>query len=218
MKFDAESGTVKERYRSDPGNPSTLSDDRVMSLAKDKSGFIWIGTDDGLNRFNPASGEFTQFLTKPQNPLATTQDRIWGIYPDPVENALWICTDTKGLYRYDTGDGKFQRYSGDATDKSGLRSSKVLCAFRDRSGVLWVGTEAGLYKNDPSRIKFVNYEANPADRSGISSNNVYKNIPSSTEEGFLWIATYGRGLETFNEKTGSFTHFRADPSKKEFSE
>ena len=91
--------------------------------------------------------------------------------------------------------------------EQGLSQSIINTIMKDSKGFMWFGTESGLNKYDG--YEFVIYKSNPFDSTSISNNQVQSTFED--EEGFIWIATVGGGLNKFNRETETFAHYRADP-------
>ena len=83
-----------------------LSDDQCLSISSDKSGFIWIGTNEGLNRFDGYSPKI--YRSNPFDSTALSGNRIFDTYTDK-EGYLWVSTD-KSLDKYIHGSNSFKRY------------------------------------------------------------------------------------------------------------
>ena len=104
-----------------------LSDDQCFTISKDKSGFIWVGTNEGLNRYDGYSPKI--FRSNPFDSTALSGNRIFDTYTDR-EGSLWISTD-KSIDKYIHGGNKFKRYA------TGTSPTFI---FEDEVGFLWVAT------------------------------------------------------------------------------
>ena len=102
-------------------------------MLQTKDGYVWIGTQEGLVRFN---GLAFKVFNK-ANTDAIRHDDIRVLYQDR-DGALWVGTFGGGLVRYK--DGQFTSY----TVQSGLSNNTITSMLQDRSGNLWVGTDDGL--------------------------------------------------------------------------
>ena len=133
------------RYRHDPDDRNSLSNDNVLCFHEDRNGVMWIGTGNGLNRFEPQSGEFKRVIDKDGLPNNT----IYGILEDDV-GRLWISTNN-GLCRFDPANWIFDNY--DASD--GLQGNEFnMGAFtRGASGRMYVGGINGFNIFYPDSIR-----------------------------------------------------------------
>ena len=91
--------------------------------------------------------------------------------------------------------------------EEGLSLSTIQCIYQDSKGFIWLGTEGGLYRYDGYNFKIFNH--NPDDPKSLSFNDIYAIYEDSP--GIIWIGTYGGGLNKFNMKTETFTHYRHRP-------
>jgi|GEM_PF-5513901 len=98
-------GIVFRRYRHDPYDSTSLNHDRVNALAMDSSGILWVGTQAGLSRLNPAEGCFVTNYTGRRT--ESIRHAVLSLYADPFAQ-LWIGTN-RGLYRR-RPDGSLTRF------------------------------------------------------------------------------------------------------------
>jgi ligand-binding sensor domain-containing protein/signal transduction histidine kinase len=130
-----------------------LPDKGVTSILQDQSGYLWIGTRNGLTRFDGVG--FTTF--RPIDTPERQDDQITSLYEDR-HGELWVGT-VRGLARYE--DGYFISFN----EQEGLSSERILCVGEDASGHIWAGTDAGLNRLEQSRFaSFFSLEGLPDDR------------------------------------------------------
>ncbi len=175
-----------------------LSNGKVTSIVKDTSGFVWIGTQNGLNRYD---GFETKVYTK-QNSDISSND-ISDLFLD-AKNRLWIATFGGGLNLYNAEQGGFKVFKS-SEDPNSIGSDQLNTIFEDSKGNLWIGTENGLSVFKEAQSKFVNYRHSDEFNS-ISHNSV--NDIFQTENGDLWIGTFGGGLNRFDYKKKHFQHIK----------
>src|SRR5690606_16927423 len=120
-----------------------LSQNTVFCVTQDRTGYIWIGTDDGLNKYD--GYEFTTYKHENDNQLSLSHSQINAVFEDPKGN-LWVGT-ADGLNLFDRKTETFTRISTISSSDRVIRD--VVTSFLyDHSGNLWVGTEAGLRRYD----------------------------------------------------------------------
>ena len=178
-----------------------LSQVSVNCILQDNKGFMWFGTQDGLNRFDGYT--FKVFKRDPDNPNSLSHNYVRTMIKDKSGN-LWIGTDAGGLDKYNPGTGIFNHYHHDPNDPTSLSHYCVNALFEDSSGNLWVGT----YRNGLNRLNrksgtFIHYIHQPENSNTISSNVIYAICESPPS--YLWIGTTN-GLDSFDPKTGTFKH------------
>ncbi|MEJ5312112.1 MAG: two-component regulator propeller domain-containing protein [Anaerolineae bacterium] len=180
-----------------------LSSALVMGIAQDSQGFMWFGTQDGLDKYD--GYDFTVYKNDPDDPHSLSNNFILALYVDR-SGVLWVGT-WGGLNRFDAATERFSAYRYDPDDPTSLGDDKVQVILEDSSGALWVGTEnGGLNRLDRETGHFTRYQHNPEDPHSLSHN--YVSALYEDRAGTLWVGTYGGGLEKFNRATGQFTHYR----------
>ncbi|AUD01120.1 sensor histidine kinase [Spirosoma pollinicola] len=204
-KYDGYAFTL---YQNDPLQPTSLSDNFVVSLFKDRKGNVWVGTaDGGLCRFDKRTGRFTRFNRSQTDTRSLSSNHVLAITEDRQGN-LWIATED-GLNQFNPTRGSFIRYQHQTGNPTSLSNDLVQDVLVDRQGQIWVATfGGGLNRLDPLTGRFKPYRHRPGDQSSLSHNNVKKLLEDS--QGRLWIATQGGGLNLLNQDQTSFTHFRHD--------
>lgn len=206
-------------YKEQPWMPSGLSNSHIHNIYQDKGGIIWIGTDDGLNKLDKKKNEFTHWTTEPGNKNSLSDNNVWAIYKDKT-GILWIGTD-KGLNRFDRKTGTFIHYTKDPQKPNTLSHNRVMAICEDHQGVLWLGTQGGgLNQFDKKTGTFTIYMPPPGyeplpGKTGNMSFVSHIKIISILEDHrqILWIATQNGGLNKFDRKTETFTHYMPDQKK-----
>ncbi len=181
-----------------------LSHNTVHAIFQDSEGFMWFGTEDGLNRYDGYN--FTVFKSI-QNDSTTLSDRyIARIYEDS-KKTLWFCTYDGGICRFDRATQTFKRFKNDGKDKSKFPDNLVRTAFEDSEGNFWIGTSSGgLTKFDRSNETCTNYQNNPNDINSLSHNEV--RVIYEDKNNQLWIGTNKGGLCLLDRNTIKFKRFQ----------
>jgi ligand-binding sensor domain-containing protein/signal transduction histidine kinase len=163
---------VLDSWQTEDGLPQSA----VHAVVQTRDGFLWVGTEEGLVRFDGAG--FTVYDTS--NTPGLRNDCIWALAEDRG-GTLWIGTYGGGLTRL--RDGLFTAL----TTKEGLPSDIVRTLYGDRSGALWAGTDGGgLARVDGDKVTtFTTREGLPHDRV---------NAIVEDEGGTLWVGTDDGGL------------------------
>ncbi len=197
-------------FRHQSGDPSSLSDDRVYSVYGDHTGTIWVGTHEGLDRFDPTTESFVHF-THDENVKGSISDNwVWPILEDR-SGTLWVGTFRGGLNRYDPATGTFTHYRRSDTDPRALSDDRILSLYQDQSGMIWVGTgDHGVDFFQPELSAFYHYEHDPDNPASLLDNVISATYVD--REGTVWIGTR-LGLDEVNIRTGVFTHHIHDPGQ-----
>lgn len=132
-----------------------LSNNKVNCFIQDQRGFIWIGTDDGLNRYD--GRYFTIFKKQPDNQPGLSGNIITEILEDK-KGILWIATADGGITKYDYREPlarQFRQFRHHTHDSTTIPNNVVNCMLLDRKGYLWLGTAGSdVVRFDPIKEKF----------------------------------------------------------------
>ena len=171
-----------------------LSQSSVLCIVHDSRGFMWFGTEDGLNMYD--GYEFKIFRPEPENPYSITNNRIFALHEDR-EGILWIGTNGGGLNKFDHKTGRFYAYRESGSSGS-ISADNISTIYEDRKGNLWFGTiDMGLNKL-PQKEKhkdypfFISYIHDPGDPNSLSNNHITSVYEDHRDT--LWIGTEGGGL------------------------
>jgi signal transduction histidine kinase/ligand-binding sensor domain-containing protein/CheY-like chemotaxis protein len=187
-----------------------LSNNASYCILQDHVGYIWIGTDDGLNRFDGKL--FKVYRNDPNNPASLSLNMISSMLEDRDHN-LWIGTKGGGLCRYDRLQDHFITYAYDPNDSFSLSHQQIAAIYQDKEGTLWIGTDGGgLNKLDPSTGKFTRYSNLIPLKGGFSSLKILSICDDN--HGNLLIGTWDGGMNVFNKKQGEVTAvYTSNPGK-----
>jgi hypothetical protein len=117
-----------------------LSQSVVHVILQDSKGFLWVGTEDGLNRFD--GYRFKVYRPDTDNPSSLSDRWVTSLAEDP-HGYLWVGTRTGGVNRYDPNSGKFTRFNYNDSNGANSGPHQINALFADEQG-LWTGTETGL--------------------------------------------------------------------------
>ncbi len=162
-----------------------LSQNAVLALLQDRHGFLWFGTQDGLNRYD--GYDFVVYKNDPDDPNSLSLNSVLALHEDD-DGTLWIGTWGGGLNHFDPQSNLWLRYRHDDADPASLCGDTVTTLLDDGAGTLWVGTnEGGLCAFDRAARTFTAYRHDPADPSSIASNAVSTLVLD--DAGALWVGT-----------------------------
>ncbi|MEX2123409.1 MAG: two-component regulator propeller domain-containing protein [Woeseia sp.] len=174
-----------------------LSQQRVTHIVQDDQGFMWFGTQYGLNRYD--GYQYRVFKHSPSEPGSLCGVFISALFKDQSGN-LWVGCDYS-LDRYEPETESFVHYRIDP----GLpldRASAVRHISQDSSGNLWLATGNGLYQLSPDSGEVVRFQADKLDATSLGSNDV--KFSGEDRSGDFWVAT-ARGLERFDRNAAQVT-------------
>ncbi len=182
-------------------NHDGLSQSTVQAILQDSEGYMWFGTQDGLNKFD--GYEFTVYAHNPNDPSTIGDSNIRAIYED-LNGDLWFGTQTNGLSKYDKDRDHFINYKGVDEEWETVSSNTVWTILEDSQGIFWVGTGDGLNIFDRNNETFQRIYSDRDDPSTLSDNDIRAIYEDS--RGTLWIGT-SDGLNRLNRETGEFTPY-----------
>ena len=194
-------------YFHESEDSTSLSNNNVSSLLVDTEGSLWVGTDEGLHRFNPLTESFTRYSVDPDEPASIHGQPINYLYED-LDGILWIGIQGR-LVRIDQERDTYTNFDlpGDST------VLRVL--LQDRSGSFWVGLNSlgqsseggGLYEFNTSMGTFSRLDVG-SDVSGVpiqAVNSMYED-----KEGIFWIGAWPHGLIRY-DPTASTSRIVSNP-------
>jgi len=184
-----------------------LSQSSVLSIFKDRQGFMWFGTRDGLNKYDGYS--FTVYKNNPKDSLSLYSNHVQCI-SDDKEGNLWVGTWGGGLSVYNKKEKTFKVFKHSPENTNSLSNNYVNFICQDKKGEIWAATRNGLNRYDSKAKTFKVFKNDPQNPNSISSNDISYLLCDRL--GILWIATWGGGLNRYNPETGAFTTFKRDRS------
>jgi signal transduction histidine kinase/ligand-binding sensor domain-containing protein len=171
----------------------------ISSLLVDRQGFLWIGSRDGLYRYD--GYEALRFTPDPGDPDSINDSDIRQVYQGR-DATIWVATNTGGLSRLDPETGRFRNYRHDPDDPASLSYDSVYGMTEDADGGLWVATQFGLNRLDPASGRFERFVHDPADTGSLPDDFVYPLLTDSG--GRIWIGTVGGGVARWDPDARAF--------------
>jgi ligand-binding sensor domain-containing protein/serine phosphatase RsbU (regulator of sigma subunit) len=175
-----------------------LSQSNVNVVIQDSHGFLWIGTEDGLNRYD--GYEFVCYAHQPNDSNSLSNNFINAVC-EAGNGLLWVATNN-GLNSIDLKSGKIKTYFHNAKKVNSLSDNMVLNVFIDNQKVLWVKTLKSLDKFDPEKETFTRYSHYNDIFYYASSNITFPILEDSKSR--MWVGTkdglnfFDRDLQLFN--------------------
>lgn len=184
-----------------------LSHNNVYAILQDNLGFMWFGTQDGLNRYDGYKFIVYRHDSKNPNTLSTGN---FGKMMQDTDGTYWFGTYGGGLNRFDPKTGLFKHYMAKVDDPRSISSNQTLFLFRDSDNELWIGTAGGgLNRFNEKEETFTRYRPDKNNPNSIS--NIRAKTMCQTSDGMLWVGTED-GLNKFDKITGKFTRYFHEPN------
>ncbi|MBM2841898.1 MAG: response regulator receiver protein [Bacteroidetes bacterium] len=176
-----------------PLSKDSVKSNEIRVGIEDRHGFLWVGTEKGLVRFDRRTEAYTRYVHNPADSTSLSHNSVFSIYEDTTDSTaiLWVGTG-EGLNRFDMVTGKCQRY----LEQEGFPSAWVYGILRDDLGRLWLSTNHGITCFDdrqPDGRKFKNYDVS----DGVQGNEFNRRSYCRLRTGeFLFGGT--RGVTRFH--------------------
>jgi ligand-binding sensor domain-containing protein/signal transduction histidine kinase len=196
VRVDAQNGAPGFRRI---GVKAGLSSNTVTAITEDARGFLWIGSNAGLNRYDGYT--FLHYAHDPSDRSSLSSSTVTALVADHGKN-LWIGTSDSGLSLYDHRTSRFVRIRAGGPKGFALSDDRIRCLLEDSKGGIWVGTYNGLNLLDPATRVVRQFLPSFEDSVSLRS----ESISAITEDarGRVWIGTRA-GLAVYDRATGRFS-------------
>jgi ligand-binding sensor domain-containing protein len=184
----------------------TLSGSQVNTLLIDTKKLVWIGTNNGLDLYNPALNIINHFKSG-SGTTSISNDDIRSIYQDQA-GTIWIGT-YKGLNKVDQSPSRFTHFENDPLDANSLSDNIVYAILEDDKGLTWIGTYGGVNIFDRKNDRFSFIRNDPDDPGSLSSDKIRTLALDSS--GYIWVGTESNGMNRIDRKTGEIRRYFHDP-------
>ncbi len=205
VRYDRGNKTF-ELFKYDSNDPTTISSDFVQSLHNDGE-YMWVGTFRGLNRFDKKTKKFKRFIENLDGSDVRVNYNIAEINNYP--GYIWFGTNGHGLFKFNKSDFSYKNYKYDPEVDNGLQNRanfvRTVWYSEKRPDEIWMGTTNGINILNLEKETFRYFDHDPNDSTSISHSNVMHFYED--ERGYIWIATYGGGLNRFDPTTDKFMRF-----------
>lgn len=184
-----------------------LSDLRIKAIGQDPQGFLWVGTEYGLNRYDGYT-----FQTYEHQPFDTTA--LAGSWVEDFlidrRGGIWVSVVVAGVSRYNPTTESFHHFAPNPGDPHSIADGSASAMLEDRNGHIWIGTHgAGLSRYDYETGRFATFRANRRDPGSLSHGHVRELLED--RHGLLWVGT-ADGLHRFDARTQQFIRYQpAEP-------
>lgn len=181
-----------------------LSQNYTTDICQDKFGYIWIGTQDGLNRFD--GYDFKIYRQNPSDKQSLSDNYTIDIYASS-DSLLWVINNN-GLEVFNHKTDKFQNILKNKQSKNSTYSINIKALTVDNKGVVWLRTADGIIEYNPQKNDFFEYKLYPDGNLGNNIFNIYKICDDGAN---LWTGS-SEGLVKFNKNSKVFTKYKINTS------
>ncbi len=177
-----------------------LSQGHISAILKDKKGFMWFATDEGLNKYD--GYRFIVYKHSSEDSLSLNDNYLFDLLEDH-QGTIWVATSA-GLDRFNRKKENFSHFFNQNTR---VNSKDI---FQDSKKRIWLGTADGLFLINATDGTYKQFKHDPANKNSLTDDLIYK--IEEDKDGWLWLATRN-GLDRFNPETHRFEHFFNDPKQ-----
>lgn len=179
-----------------------LSQNTVQAIIQDKKGFMWFGTQDGLNRYD--GYEFRVFRNNTSDNNSLSNNYVWDIFEDSG-GTIWIATFGGGLNYYDPETERIGKFSVDTDSENSLSSNRIFCITEYPPGIIWAGTNDGLNRIDKISGKVTAFFVKSERNDELPGN--YIGSVANSNDGSIWISG-DIGLIRFNARENTYENIQ----------
>jgi ligand-binding sensor domain-containing protein/serine phosphatase RsbU (regulator of sigma subunit) len=195
------------------GREKGLSQSVVNCVLQDHNGFMWFGTQEGLNRYDGYT--FKVYKRIPGDSTSLSNNFIYSLCEDNLGN-IWIGTNGGGVNVLNPATDKFAHYAAAKGKRGALTNNIVRSIVMDAQNRIWVGTDAGLNLFDRKTQQFTSWTYNANNPFSLPEKSIYALAVDKSNR--LWVGTYGSGISRFNESEGKFyTYIFSESQIRRFS-
>ncbi|MFQ3547047.1 MAG: two-component regulator propeller domain-containing protein, partial [Termitinemataceae bacterium] len=192
LTFSCALGAADRPFFTTHGTRDGLPNSSVSAIVQDSHGFLWLGTQAGLVRYDGYS--FVLYENEPFIDNVISHNQVQTLFLD--EDILWIGT-YGGLNRLDLSTNRIEVFQQNMERPESLRNNLVVSIARDAQRRLWVGTAQGLDRLDEATGDFIHY-------TNEKIPEVLIRALFLDSSGTFWVATSGKGLYKYDDSTDTF--------------
>lgn len=189
---------------------NSLKRNKVYGLEIDNNNNLWIGTTNGMVKYNQANKSYRYFEYNPQNKNGLSNSFVSAIQYSS-DNKLYIGTIGGGLNVYDPHSETFTHYQSNITGSASLYWDYIRSLFESRDNSIWIGSFGGSLESfNRTDESFTYYHVDFDDTNSINARRVLDF--AEDKNGNIWLASMMNGVDYFDRDTGIFRHIKHNPN------
>lgn len=182
---------------------SGLKGNEVYALSQDRKGLIWIGTNNGLYRFDGVN----YYSFSGGGSLSPLSGHYRGVMAHS-DGSMWVCTDYNGVSVYHPSEGLFEHYQRDGKPGSIGGGASYLMREDENKDIWFAHFFQGISKFNYQTKTFEKFKHEAGNVNSLLADNIYSLCPDM--KGGIWIGYQNNGISYFNIRDGKFTHYTAE--------
>ena len=190
------------------GNKNDLTHNKVHVIEEDHEGNLWIGTEYGLNIYNPLTGSLQNILNNQNDPNSLSNNLIHNLFVDS-NGIIWIGTYQGGVNIYYPDYERFRNYFPEINNADAQMERYVKAMYEDEQGNLWFGTDFGLKRTSFENKEIKTFTHDPEDPHTLNVGGVSAILIDSRNR--MWVGTWGGGVHEFDVENERFTRLPWEP-------
>lgn len=164
-------------------NEAGLSQNSGLSILQDSNGFIWIGTGNGLNKYDGT--KFTVYKNDKNDSNSISNNYINSLFEDK-DGTLWIGTNQGGLNCFNKYREEFTSYKHNPLDSNSIGPGSIYAIYQDNFGNLWIAVNpSGLYFFDRQNQIFKHFWLPPKNREKGITNRTFSIVVDENND--IWV-------------------------------
>ncbi len=176
----------------------------VMTTLQDSQGFVWLGTENGLVRYD--GRELYRYAHSRTESGSLPGNYVWQVAEDRDGN-IWVALNGDGIAKWDRRTDRFTSFRHDPGDPGSLASNRARTVLVDGRGFVWIGTsDAGVDRLDPATGRIEHFRHDAGDAASLASDGIF--TLALDRAGNVWIGT-DNGLNRWGAETGRLSRIGA---------
>jgi signal transduction histidine kinase/ligand-binding sensor domain-containing protein/DNA-binding response OmpR family regulator len=192
-----------KQYIHQENKSESLSSNNTSTLFFDSKGILWVGTENGVNRFDFNSESFTHFKIQTKNSKAPSSpyDQAVNAVYESKNGTFWLGT-LSGLVKFERGNGSYKLFPHEyEINRYGW--GNIIAIIEDHLGTLWLATPGELMRFDPTTSSYDYFRNDPFNPKSISFSSISSLFTDKT--GIVWVGTAGMGISLYDSKANRFS-------------
>jgi signal transduction histidine kinase/ligand-binding sensor domain-containing protein len=207
-EFEITSGRTN-RYTFDPDDSTSILFGSIRVFAEDPEGNFWVGGGGGLNKFDRQTKKSIRFR-HPQLEENRGRNSLFALKPTASDSSIFWVASIGGLDRFNTKTEQFTHIPLPLKELGLENNPAILSLYQDTDQVLWAGTNNGLLKITPEGNASVASVYDPNDTTTINHNQIATITQLEDQPDVLWLGMQNGGLNRFDTKSNTATHYTED--------